>query len=51
MAREQTEGYCETCFQRIYLDRRDGAWVDDKGACGCGDGEHFPEPELTMDEH
>lgn len=33
---------CFNCEQVIHQDPIDGAWCDDSGACGCGDGEHEP---------
>ena len=36
--------FCTTCKRSITL-AQDDAWVDASGACGCGDGEHSPEPD------
>ena len=39
----QTCRYCGTTITQA----SDGAWEDEKGACGCGSGEHEPQPTLT----
>jgi hypothetical protein len=37
---------CTYCDQPI-SQASDGAWEDESGACGCGDGEHSPAPVAT----
>lgn len=32
---------CHFCGDAIWM-AADGAWEDSRGACGCGDDEHYP---------
>jgi hypothetical protein len=42
--------HCGACGQSITL-ADDGAWEDFSGACGCGDDEHYPEPDARTDHY